>query len=193
MILPVFAYGHPVLRKLCEEISPTYPEINKLIEDMFETTKNAQGIGLAAPQIGIPIRLFIVDGSPIAKEEENEELENFRKVFINAEMLSEDGDAWDFNEGCLSIPEIREPVSRKPYINIRYYDAEFNQHIERFSDIQARIIQHEYDHIEGKLFVDHLNALKRRLLKRKLTDISKGKVDIGYKMKFPLVKSKLQS
>ncbi len=191
MILPVFAYGHPVLRKLCEEISPTYPEINKLIEDMFETMKNAQGIGLAAPQIGIPIRLFIVDGSPIAKEEENEELENFRKVFINAEMLSEDGDAWDFNEGCLSIPEIREPVSRKPYINIRYYDAEFNQHIERFSDIQARIIQHEYDHIEGKLFVDHLNALKRRLLKRKLTDISKGKVDIGYKMKFPLVKSKL--
>ncbi|HIA36726.1 MAG TPA: peptide deformylase, partial [Flavobacteriales bacterium] len=190
---PVFAYGHPVLRKLCEEISPTYPEINKLIEDMFETMKNAQGIGLAAPQIGIPIRLFIVDGSPIAKEEENEELENFRKVFINAEMLSEDGDAWDFNEGCLSIPEIREPVSRKPYINIRYYDEEFNQHIERFSDIQARIIQHEYDHIEGKLFVDHLNALKRRLLKRKLTDISKGKVDIGYKMKFPLVKSKLQS
>lgn len=190
MILPVFAYGHPVLRKLCEEISPSYPEINKLIEDMFETMKNAQGVGLAAPQIGTPIRLFIVDGSPMAKEEENEDLENFRKVFINAEMLSEDGDAWDFNEGCLSIPEIREPVSRKPYISIRYYDEEFNQHIERFSDIQARIIQHEYDHIEGVLFVDHLNALKRRLLKRKLTDISKGKVDIGYKMKFPLVKSK---
>ena len=190
MILPIVAYGHPVLRKLCEEISPSYPEIQKLIEDMFETMKNAQGVGLAAPQIGAPLRLFIVDASPLAEDEENADLKNFRKVFINAEMLAEDGDPWDFNEGCLSIPEIREPVSRKPYINIRYYDEEFNQHIERFSDIPARIIQHEYDHIEGILFVDHLNALKRRLLKRKLTDISKGKVDVGYKMKFPLEKSK---
>ncbi len=190
MILPIVAYGHPVLRKLCEEISPSYPEIQKLIEDMFETMKNAQGVGLAAPQIGAPLRLFIIDASPLAEDEENADLINFRKVFINAEMLAEDGDPWDFNEGCLSIPEIREPVSRKPYINIRYYDEEFNQHIERFSDIPARIIQHEYDHIEGILFVDHLNALKRRLLKRKLTDISKGKVDIGYKMKFPLEKSK---
>ncbi len=158
MILPIVAYGHPVLRKLCEEISPSYPEIQKLIEDMFETMKNAQGVGLAAPQIGAPLRLFIIDASPLAEDEENADLINFRKVFINAEMLAEDGDPWDFNEGCLSIPEIREPVSRKPYINIRYYDEEFNQHIERFSDIPARIIQHEYDHIEGILFVDHLLA-----------------------------------
>jgi len=185
MILPIFAYGHPVLRKLCDEISPSYPEINELIENMFETMKNAQGIGLAAPQVGIPIRLFIVDASPLAEDEENADLANFHKVFINAEMLSEEGEPWAFNEGCLSIPEIREEINRKPYISIRYYDEEFNQHIERFSDIPARIIQHEYDHIEGILFVDHLNSLKRRLLKRKLTDISKGKVGIEYKMKFP--------
>lgn len=190
MILPVFAYGHPVLRKVCEEISPSYPGVHELIENMFETMKNAQGVGLAAPQVGTPIRLFIVDTSPLAEEEENADLNNFRKVFINAEMLALDGDEWKFNEGCLSIPEIREDISRKPYINIRYYDEAFNQHIERFSDIPARIIQHEYDHIEGVLFIDHLNSLKKRLLKRKLTDISKGKVGVGYKMKFPLAKSK---
>jgi len=190
MILPIVAYGHPRLRKMCEEIDPSYPDIQQFIDDMFESMTEANGVGLAAPQVGKSIRLFIVDASLLAEEEDDPSLADFKKVFINPEMLSEEGDPWDFNEGCLSIPEVREDVRRKPYIHIRYYDREFNQHIERFSDLPARIIQHEYDHIEGILFVDHLNALKKRLLKRKLTDISKGKIEVGYKMKFPLIKSK---
>jgi peptide deformylase len=188
MILPIIAYGDPILRKLCEEIDPTYEKIQDFIDDLFETMNAANGVGLAAPQVGRSIRLFIVDTSPLAEEEDDPTLADFKKVFINPEMLSEEGEPWDFNEGCLSIPEVREDVKRKPYIQIRYYDQEFKQHMERFSDLPARIIQHEYDHIEGILFTDHLNPLKKRLLKRKLTDISKGKIDIGYKMKFPLIK-----
>ncbi|HHZ64690.1 MAG TPA: peptide deformylase, partial [Flavobacteriales bacterium] len=164
--------------------------LGQLIENMYETMYNANGVGLAAPQIGESIRLFIVDASALADEEENQELLDFRKVFINAEMLEEEGEEWKFNEGCLSIPEIREEIDRNPFIRIKYYDKEFNLHEDRFSGIQARIIQHEYDHIEGTLFVDHLNPLKRRLLKRKLTDISKGKIEVDYKMKFPLVKKR---
>jgi len=189
MILPIVAYGHPTLRKLCEEIDPSYPDIQDFIDSMFESMNAANGVGLAAPQVGKSIRLFVVDASAIAEEEDDPSLADFKKVFINPEMLSEEGEPWDFNEGCLSIPEVREDVNRKPYIQIRYYDREFNQHIERFSDLPARIIQHEYDHVEGVLFVDHLNPLKKRLLKRKLMDISKGKVDVNYKMKFPLIKS----
>ena len=188
MILPIVAYGDPVLRKLCDEIDPSYDNIQGFIDDMFDTMDAANGVGLAAPQVGRSIRLFIVDASPLAEEEEDPTLADFKKVFINPEMLSEEGEAWDFNEGCLSIPEVREDVKRKPFIQIRYWDREFKQHIERFSDLPARIIQHEYDHIEGVLFTDHLNQLKKRLLKRKLSDISKGKIDVGYKMKFPLIK-----
>ena len=190
MILPIVAYGDPVLRKKCEEIDPSYENIQEFIDNMFDTMNSANGVGLAAPQVSRSIRIFIVDASPLAEEEDDETLINFKKVFINAEMLSEDGDAWEFNEGCLSIPEVREDIKRKPYIQIRYYDREFKQHTERFSDLPARIIQHEYDHIEGILFTDHLNPLRKRLLKRKLTDISKGKIDIGYKMKFPLLKTR---
>ena len=190
MILPIVAYGHPILRKMCEEINPSYPNIQEVIDNMFDTMNEANGVGLAAPQVSLSIRLFIVDASLLAEEENDPTLADFKKVFINPEMLSEDGDPWPFNEGCLSIPDIREDVIRKPYIHIRYYDRYFNQHIERFSDLPARIIQHEYDHIEGVLFVDHLKPLKKRLLKRKLTNISKGRIDIGYKMNFPLTKSK---
>ena len=178
------------MRKMCEEIAPSYPDIQEYIDNMFETMKEANGVGLAAPQVSKSIRVFIVDASPLAEEEDDPTLVDFKKVFINPEMLSEEGEPWDFNEGCLSIPEVREDVRRKPYIQIRYYDREFNQHVERFSDLPARIIQHEYDHVEGVLFVDHLSPLKKRLLKRKLTDISKGKIEVGYKMKFPLIKSK---
>ena len=179
-----------MLKKMCDPIEKDHVGLGELIESMFETMYNANGVGLAAPQIGESIRLFIVDASPLADEEENEDLLEFRKVFINAEMIEEDGEEWKFNEGCLSIPEIREEIDRNPFIKLKYYDKDFNVHEERFAGIQARIIQHEYDHIEGKLFVDHLNPLRRRLLKRKLTDISKGKIEVDYKMKFPLVKKR---
>jgi peptide deformylase len=190
MILPIVAYGDPVLKRKCGPIEKGHAGLGQLIENMYETMYNANGVGLAAPQIGESIRLFIVDASALADEEENQELLDFRKVFINAEMLEEEGEEWKFNEGCLSIPEIREEIDRNPFIRIKYYDKEFNLHEDRFSGIQARIIQHEYDHIEGTLFVDHVNPLKRRLLKRKLTDISKGKIEVDYKMKFPLVKKR---
>jgi len=188
MILPIIAYGDPVLKKKCEEIDASYPNLKELIENMFETMNSANGVGLASPQIGQNIRLFLVDTSPLAEDEGNEHLKDFKKVFINAEMLSEDGDEWKFNEGCLSIPEVREDIERKPYIHIRYHDEKFQLHKERFSGIEARIIQHEYDHIDGILFVDHLNPLKKRLLNRRLKDIARGKVDVSYKMKFPLLK-----
>ena len=190
MILSIVAYGDPVLKKLCEEIDPGYPNLQELIENMVETMTNANGVGLAAPQVGVPIRLFLVDASPLAEEEKNESLRDFKRVFINAEMLNEEGMEWKFTEGCLSIPKVREEIVRKPYIHLRYYDEEFCQHIERFSGIEARIIQHEYDHIEGILFVDRLSPLKKRLLKRKLTDISKGQIEVAYKMRFPLMKRK---
>lgn len=188
MILPIVAYGDPVLKKMCGPIEKDYPALAELIENMYETMYSAKGVGLAAPQIGLSMRLFIVDPAPLADEEENQDLLNFKKVFINATMIEEHGEEWKFNEGCLSIPEIREEIERNPYIHLSYYDEGFNFHKERFSGIEARIIQHEYDHIEGTLFVDHISALRRRLLKRKLTDISKGKIDVNYKMKFPIIK-----
>jgi len=188
MILPIVAYGDPVLRKVGSDIDRSYPGLTKLIEDMFATLENAKGVGLAAPQIGKAIRLFIVDGSPFAEEDEHPELKDFRKVFINAHMVEEKGDEWAYNEGCLSIPKIREDVKRKPTIRIKYLDENFTAHEETFTGIPARIIQHEYDHIDGKLFIDRINTLRRTLLKSRLSDITKGNVDIEYKMKFHLKK-----
>jgi peptide deformylase len=184
-----------VLRKTGVEIDKDYPGLKKLIDDMYETMYNSSGVGLAAPQIGKAIRLFIVDAKPFANVDEDEEseftkevlsmMENFKKTFINAKIIKEEGDEWAFNEGCLSIPKIREDVYRKPKVHIQYYDEDFNFHDETYEGIVARVIQHEYDHIEGKLFVDHINPLRRRLLKGKLNDISKGKIKVDYKMRFP--------
>lgn len=185
MILPIIAYGFPVLKKKAEDISPDFPQLDELIEDMFETMYQANGVGLAAPQIGKSIRLFIVDGSPFDDEED---MEDFCKVFINPTIIDQNGDDWNFNEGCLSIPDIREEVSRKPNITIKYQNQDFEWIQEDYNGVKARIIQHEYDHIEGVLFTDYLSPLKRRILKRKLQDISKGKIQVDYRMKFPLKK-----
>ena len=195
MILPILAYGDPILRKKGEVIDKDYPKLEKLLENMFETMYEASGIGLAAPQIGRPIRLFLVDASPFEddedlSEEERISLANFKKVFINAQIVDEVGDEWAFNEGCLSIPEVREDVFRQPDIVIEYQDENFKKHKDIFSGMAARIIQHEYDHIEGILFTDKLSPLKKRLIKGKLANISKGKVDIDYRMKFPNAKKK---
>lgn len=189
MILPIVGYGDPVLRKKGEEISKDYPELDSLIENMYETMENAYGVGLAAPQIGLPIRLFVVDCTPFAKdedmsEEEKDFLKNFRKTFINATILAEEGKEWSFNEGCLSIPGVRENVIRKPQITIRYFDENFNEHTETFDGLAARVVQHEYDHIEGILFTDKISSLKKRLNKKRLNNILEGKVFTDYKMKF---------
>lgn len=186
MILPIVAYGDAVLKKKASEINKDYPSLTELISNMYETMYNAEGVGLAAPQIGLSIRLFVIDGSPFKDEEPL--LENFKKVFINAKIAEEKGDAWKFNEGCLSIPGIREDIARKPEIHISYVDENFMRHTETFSGIAARIIQHEYDHIEGILFTDKLSSLKKRLLKGKLNDIAAGQVDVKYRMRFPLKK-----
>lgn len=189
MILPVRAFGDPVLRKKCREIPQDYPELDQLVENMFETMESANGIGLAAPQIGLDIRLFVVDVSPLADDEDYadiaDELKDFRKVFINAKILEEKGEEWKFNEGCLSIPEVREDVKRKETIVIEYYDEKFQKHTDTFSDMRARVIQHEYDHIEGILFTDRISALKKKMVKGKLAKITQGYVHVGYKMRFP--------
>lgn len=193
MILPIVAYGDPVLRKKGKEVPGDYPNLDELIKNMWETMYHALGVGLAAPQVGVPIRLFMIDPSPFADDEtlsesEVEELNNLKKVFINPRMVSEEGEEWAFNEGCLSIPEIREDVFRKPKITIEFQDEDFNHHRETYEGLAARVIQHEYDHIEGILFTDKLSSLKKRLIKSKLNNISKGKVEAEYKMKFPLMK-----
>ena len=190
MILPIVAYGDPVLRKKSEEINKEYPNLQELIANMKETMYNASGVGLAAPQIGKAIRLFIIDASPFADDdaltkEENEVLKNFNRVFINPKIIKEEGDEWSFNEGCLSIPEIREDVWRQPTITIEYQDEQFEKHTEILSGLAARIFQHEYDHIEGVLFTDRISSLKKRLLKKKLENISKGKIKADYRMRFP--------
>jgi len=195
MILPILAYGDPILRKMGKEISNEYPKFEALLENMFETMYAAKGIGLAAPQIGLPIRLFIVDASPFGEdeeysEEEREFLSTFKQVFINAKMIEETSEEWAFNEGCLSIPDIREDVFRNGDITIEFYDENFKKHTKKYSGIVARIIQHEYDHIEGVLFTDKLSALKKRIIKGKLANISKGKIDIDYRMRFPNAKKK---
>jgi len=182
MIYPIVAYGDPVLKKKASEVPRDYPDLNQLIADMYETMYNAHGVGLAAPQIGLSLRLFVTDGAPF----EEEEVKDFKQVFINAKILEEDGEAWKFNEGCLSIPQVREDISRLETIRIEYYDENWNLKSESFDGLAARIIQHEYDHTEGILFVDKISPLRKRLIKNRLMDISKGKVDADYRMKFPV-------
>ena len=195
MILPIIAYGDPVLRKLGKSIDKEYPALESLLENMFETMYGAKGIGLAAPQIGLPIRIFIVDATPFKDDEELELeernfLSTFKQVFINAQIIDETGDEWVFNEGCLSIPDVREDVFRNETVKIEYLDEKFEKHTKEFSGIAARIIQHEYDHIQGILFTDKLSSLKKRLIKVKLANISKGKIRIDYRMRFPHMKKK---
>ena len=193
MILPIVAYGDPILKKKAKDIPEDYPKLEELIGNMWETMYNAYGVGLAAPQVGLPIRLFMIDTAPFAEdedlsEEERKQLEGLKKVFINPVITSEEGDEWAFSEGCLSIPDIREDVFRKPEITIEYYDEDFKKHTETYSGLGARVIQHEYDHIEGILFTDKLSSLKKRLIKSKLANISKGKISVDYRMRFPAVK-----
>lgn len=199
MILPIVVYGDPVLRKVCVNIEKDHAGLEKLIADMFDTMNNASGVGLAAPQIGKAIRLFIVDTHPFVDsddeedndeftKEEREQLEKFKRIFINARMIEEVGEEWKFNEGCLSIPKIREDVSRNEEITLEYHDENFKKHTETFNGLIARVIQHEYDHIEGKLFTDKISPLRRKLISGKLTDISKGKIGADYKTKVYVAK-----
>lgn len=195
MILPIVAYGDPVLKRKAIDIDKDYPKLDELIENMYETMYGAFGVGLAAPQIGVSIRLFLVDTSPFAEDEdltpkEQNELKDFKKTFINPIILEEEGDEWPFNEGCLSIPDVREDVFRKPKIKIQYQDENFDTHVEDYDGLIARVIQHEYDHIEGILFTDKLSPFKKRLIKGKLTNISKGKIKIDYRMRFPAMSRK---
>lgn len=189
MILPIIGYGDPVLRKIGEEITPEYPNLNEVIANMYETMYNACGVGLAAEQIGLPIRLFVIDTTPFSddedlEEEEQNQLKGFKKTFINAKMLKEEGEEWGFNEGCLSIPEVREDVYRNEKITIEYFDQDFVKKTEVYDGLIARVIQHEYDHIEGVLFTDKISSLKKRLIKKKLQNIMEGKTRPDYKMKF---------
>jgi len=196
MVLPIVVYGDPVLRKVGVDIDKNYEGLEQLIKDMFETMYKAKGVGLAAPQVGKAIRLFVIDTEPFSETDEDDdeedeeftpeqrkELKAFKKVFINARILNEEGVEWKFSEGCLSIPKIREDVSRKPDIEIEYYDEKFKKHVEKYNGVIARVIQHEYDHIEGKLFTDKISPFKRKMLAGKLTDISTGKISADYKTK----------
>ena len=191
MLLPIVAYGQSILRKVGVAIDAQYPQLNELIADMWETMYKSNGVGLAAPQINKAIRLFVIDTVQIVEgfdEEDKKEYPNERgvkKVFINAQIIEESGDEWAYNEGCLSIPKVREDVLRKKVVVISYQDENFVAHTETFEGITARVIQHEYDHIEGKLFIDHITPLQKRLLKKKLEDISSGKVRVDYRMLFP--------
>lgn len=192
MILPIVAYGHPVLRKVASEIMPGHPNLEKLIADMWDTMYNSNGVGLAAPQVNKDIRLFIVDTEQIFRhmEEDKEEIyypdaPGIKAVFINAHMIEAEGEEWAYNEGCLSIPKIREDIYRQETITLQYRNENFESFTHTFTGITARVILHEYDHIEGKLFIDYLPPLKRKLMKGKLADISKGKVNVDYKMLFP--------
>jgi peptide deformylase len=191
MILPIVAYGHPVLRKECEDITPDYPELSKLIEDMWETMYYTNGVGLAAPQINRPVRIFVVDTEQIVEGFDEEDEKEYpdekpvKKVFINAHIVDTSGEPWAYNEGCLSIPKVREDIKRPEHVQLRFVDENFNEQVEDFYGITARVILHEYDHIDGKLFIDYLPPLKKRLLKKKLEDISKGKVRVDYRMLLP--------
>jgi len=189
MILSIVGYGDPVLRKKGVEIPQDYPELNQLVANMYETMYNAYGVGLAAPQVGLALRLFVIDTRPFSEDEdlskeEQVQLASFKKTFINATILKEEGEEWGFNEGCLSIPEVREDVYRHERITIEYYDEEFNKHTDVYDGLIARVIQHEYDHIEGILFTDKISSLKKRLIKKKLQNIMEGKTRPDYKMKF---------
>ena len=195
MILPIIAYGDPVLKQKAKDITQEYPKLKELIVNMYETMYGAYGVGLAAPQIGLPIRMFIVDASPFAddgvlEEEERNYLKDFKHTFINPVIIEESGDEWAFNEGCLSIPDVREDVFRQPNIKVEYLDEDFNKQTLELDGLAARVFQHEYDHIEGVLFTDKLSALKKRLIKSKLLNISKGKINVDYRMRFPNQKKK---
>jgi peptide deformylase len=191
MILPIVAYGAPVLRKMCKDIDANYPGLDKLIEDMWETMYASNGVGLAAPQINKEIRLFVMDSVQIFENLEEDELglypdgPGIKKVFINAHIVDLEGDEWAYNEGCLSIPKIREDVYRQETVILNYLDEQFVEHTESFNGITARVILHEYDHIDGKLFIDYIKPLRRKLLQGKLNDINKGKIKVDYKMIFP--------
>ena len=190
MVLPIVAYGNPVLRKMGKNITPDYPELNKLIADMWETLYNSKGVGLAAPQVNRDIRLFIIDSVQIIDNLEEDEKDDYpgdfgyKGVFINARINDLQGEEWPYNEGCLSIPKIREDILRKESVTITFLDEEFKEHTQTFNGITARVILHEYDHIDGKLFIDYLKPLKKSLLKRKLDDISRGKISVDYRMSF---------
>ncbi len=186
MKLPIVAYGDPILKKKAVDISSDYPDLSNLIADMFETMYNANGVGLAAPQVGRSIRLFVIDIS----DKEEPGLESFKKVFINAQVLGEDGTLWDFNEGCLSIPDVREDIKRLDTVRISYYDENWKHYEETYTGIAARVIQHEYDHTEGKLFTDKLSPLRRAMIKSRLDAISRGAIKVNYKMKFPAASRK---
>ncbi len=193
MILPILAYGHPVLRQVAEDIDADYPQLDKLIEDMWETMYASSGVGLAAPQINRSVRLFVVDSTQIFNNLDEDEAgiypdePGFKAVFINAHIVELDGKRWAYNEGCLSIPKVREDVSREETVTLEYLDESFLKHTQTFTGITARVILHEYDHIEGKLFIDHISLLKKKLIKKKLDDISKGKVKVDYRMMFPKI------
>jgi peptide deformylase len=192
MILPIVAYGNPILRKVGHDIDENYPNLDKLIEDMWETMYASNGVGLAAPQVGRDIRLFVMDSAQIFSnmDEKDKEEENYpdapgiKQVFLNAHIIEEHGDDWAYNEGCLSIPKIREDIYRAEEVTLEYQDQNFRKHTRTFNGVTARIILHEYDHIDGKLFIDYLSPLKRKLLKRKLDDISKGNIKVDYRMSF---------
>ena len=194
MILPIRAYGDPVLKKVALDIEPSHPGLKELIADMYETMYAANGVGLAAPQVGHSIRLFIVDASPFSEDDkgktipEQAHLKDFKRVFINPHVVDEEGEEWPFEEGCLSIPNIREEVIRQPRVVLQFMDEKFKQHEETFDGFAARVIQHETDHLDGKLFVDHLPPLRKRMLQGKLRDITLGKTDAKYKMRFPPAK-----
>lgn len=191
MNLPIVAYGHPILRKVCADISEDYTDLDKLIEDMWETMYHSNGVGIAAPQINRPIRLFVVDTEQIVDnfdDEDRKEYPNeepYKGVFINAHVVDLEGEPWTYNEGCLSIPKVREDIQRPESITLRFLDEDFEEQTKTFNGITGRVIMHEYDHIDGKLFVDYLPPIKKRLIKKKLDDISKGKVSMGYKMLYP--------
>ena len=182
MILPIYGYGQAVLKKVAEDISPDYPQLDELIANMWDTMYKASGVGLAAPQVGLSIRLFVVDTVQIM--EEGKEEEGIKQVFINARKLGEAGDPWAYEEGCLSIPDIRGDVERPPQLRMRYLDEQFVEQEKVFTGVNARVIQHEYDHIEGKLFIEHLKPIKRKMIQRRLENIRKGQVQVDYSMKF---------
>ncbi|MBS1577190.1 MAG: peptide deformylase [Bacteroidetes bacterium] len=191
MILPIVAYGHPVLRKVAEDITSDYPNLAKLIEDMWETMYGSSGVGLAAPQINKDIRLFVIDTVQMFSNMEDEDKGKYpdapglKQAFINAHITELDGEEWSYNEGCLSIPKIREDITRHETVTLEYMDENFQEHTQTFTGLTARVILHEYDHIDGKLFIDHISPLKRKLMRGKLDDISKGKISVDYKMLFP--------
>lgn len=184
MVLAIELYGSPILRKVSKDIDKDFPDLNLLIENMFETMYKSDGIGLAAPQVGKNIRLIVIDLG-VTSDEEDSKYKDFKKVFINPKIIGTEGDEYDFNEGCLSLPGIREDVKRPEMVEIEYFDEGWNYHKEKFEDLPARVIQHEYDHLEGKLFVDHLSVISRKILSRKLMQISKGKVSVSYKVRLP--------